>query len=64
VQPQSLQVAHIDHKANRTTLNLPPKFTAGRYRIRQVPAPGANLRDVDFLLGKDLYFSVGERKEP
>jgi hypothetical protein len=43
---------------------LPPKLEAGRYRIRQVPAQGTNLRDVDFLLGKDLYFTVGEREEP
>lgn len=49
---------------HHVTLYLPPKLEAGRYRIRQVAAQGANLRDVDFLLGKDLYFTVGERKEP
>ena len=36
----------------------------GRYRLRQVPAQGEHLRDVDFLLDKDLYFTVGERQEP
>ncbi|MBL0035374.1 MAG: hypothetical protein IPP26_06300 [Flavobacteriales bacterium] len=46
---------------HHVTLYLPPKLAEGRYRIRQVPAPGANLRDVDFLLGKELYFTVGER---
>ncbi|MCC7502512.1 MAG: hypothetical protein IT229_08275 [Flavobacteriales bacterium] len=51
-------------RPHHVTLYLPPKLAEGRYRIRQVPATGANLRDVDFLLGKDLYFTVGERKEP
>ncbi len=41
-----------------------PKLEAGRYRLRQVPAPGENLRDVDFLLGTELYFNVGERTGP
>ncbi len=41
-----------------------PKLEAGRYRLRQVLAQGENLRDVDFLLGTDLYFTVGERTEP
>ena len=36
----------------------------GRYRLRQVPAKGEHLRDVDFLLDKDLYFAVRERTEP
>lgn len=49
---------------HHVTLYVPPKLEAGRYRIRQVPAHGTNLRDVDFLMGKDLYFTVGERKEP
>jgi len=49
---------------HHVTLNLPPKLAVGPYRIRQVPAQGANLRDVDFLLGKDLFFTVGERGEP
>lgn len=41
-----------------------PKLEAGRYRLRQAPAQGEHLRDVDFLLGKDLYFTAGERTEP
>lgn len=45
-------------------LHLPPPLEPGRYRLRQVPAQGENLRDVDFLLNKDLYFTVGERHEP
>jgi hypothetical protein len=36
----------------------------GRYLLRQVPAQGEQLRDVDFLLEKDLYFTVGEHQEP
>ncbi|MCU0319215.1 MAG: hypothetical protein MUE88_03970 [Flavobacteriales bacterium] len=35
----------------------------GRYRLRQVPAQDEHLRDVDFLLNKDLYFTVGHRLE-
>ena len=41
-----------------------PAEAKGRYRLRQVPAPGEHLRDVDFMLDKDLYFTVGERQEP
>ncbi|MBK9176796.1 MAG: hypothetical protein IPM46_10785 [Flavobacteriales bacterium] len=41
-----------------------PKLEAGRYRLRQVPAQGENLRDVDFLLDEDFFFTVGERTEP
>jgi hypothetical protein len=37
---------------------------SGRYLLRQVPAQGEHLRDVDFLLDKDLYFTVRERTEP
>jgi hypothetical protein len=33
----------------------------GRYRLRQVAAQGEHLREVDFLLDKDLYFTVRER---
>ncbi|MFN6116814.1 MAG: hypothetical protein ACK46C_13155 [Flavobacteriales bacterium] len=36
----------------------------GRYRLRQVAAQGEHLRDVDFLLDKDLYFTVRERTGP
>jgi hypothetical protein len=36
----------------------------GRYRLRQVPAQGDHLRDVDFVLDKELFFTVGERTEP
>lgn len=39
-------------------------MAAGRHRLRQVTSQGENLRDVDFLLGKDLYFTVRERSEP
>jgi hypothetical protein len=45
-------------------LYLQPPLEPGRYRVRQLPAQGENLRDVDFLLNKDLYFTVGERHEP
>jgi len=38
--------------------------TQGRYILRQVPAQGEHFRDIDFLLGKDLYFTVRERHEP
>jgi hypothetical protein len=41
-----------------------PRLDPGRYRLRQVPAQGEHLRDVDFLLGSDIYFTVGERREP
>lgn len=36
----------------------------GRHRLRQVPAQDEYLRDVDFMLNNDLYFTVGERTEP
>lgn len=36
----------------------------GRYLLRQVPAQGEHLRDIDFLLGRDLRFTVGEQHEP
>ncbi|MBL7955644.1 MAG: hypothetical protein JNJ91_11425 [Flavobacteriales bacterium] len=36
----------------------------GRYRLRQVAAQGEHLRDVDFMLNNDLYFTVNERSEP
>lgn len=49
---------------HHVTLYLPPKLEPGRYRIRQVAAQGTALRDVDFLMGQDLYFTVGEREEP
>lgn len=38
--------------------------TEGRCRLRQVPARGEHLRDVDFLLEKEIYFAVRERTEP
>lgn len=38
--------------------------TAGRYRLRQVPAQGEHFRDIDFLLDNDLYFNVAEPHEP
>jgi hypothetical protein len=44
-------------------LYLRPDFK-GRYRLRQVPAKGEHLRDVDFMLNKDLYFTVRERTGP
>ena len=49
---------------HRETLSLPPPLEPGRYRLRQVPATGEHVRDVDFLLNKDLYFTVGDRREP
>ncbi|HRH71424.1 MAG TPA: hypothetical protein PLB89_18130, partial [Flavobacteriales bacterium] len=45
------------------TLHLQPD-AEGRYRLRQAPAQGEHLRDVDFLLGDDLYFNVCERSDP
>ena len=45
-------------------LFLPPPLQPGRYRLRQIAATGEHLRDVDFLLDKELYFTVGERSEP
>ncbi|MGV3636870.1 MAG: hypothetical protein ACO1NQ_04390 [Flavobacteriales bacterium] len=38
--------------------------TEGRYRLRQVPAQGEHFRDIDFLLDKDIYFTVAEGIEP
>ena len=38
--------------------------TKGRYHLRQIPAQGEHLRDIDFLLGEDLYFNVGKRDDP
>lgn len=52
-----------DSWLEHVTLHLLPD-REGRYRLRQVPAQGGHLRDVDFLLGKDLRFAVGERREP
>lgn len=49
---------------HKTSLVLPAPLQHGRYRSRQVPATGENLRDVDFMLNKDLYFTAGERREP
>lgn len=49
---------------HRETLTLPPPLEPGRYRARQVAAAGEHLRDVDFMLNNDLYFTVGERTEP
>ncbi len=49
---------------HRETLSLPSPLETGRYRLRQTPAAGEHLRDVDFLLNKDLYFTVGDRHEP
>jgi hypothetical protein len=46
------------------TLSLPAPLETGRYRFRQVAATGQHLRDIDFLLNKDLYFTVGHRHEP
>jgi hypothetical protein len=39
-------------------------LTAGCYGIRQVPAQGEQLSDVDFLLGRIIQFTVTERFEP
>ena len=36
----------------------------GRYRLRQVAVQGEHLRDVDFMLDKDLYFTVRDRTGP
>jgi len=38
--------------------------SAGPYRLRQIPVHDQQLRDIDFLLDRDLYFRVGERVEP
>lgn len=38
--------------------------TQGRYILRQVPAQGEHFRDIDFLLGQDLWFTVSGRYEP
>jgi hypothetical protein len=53
-----------DSWSQRATPIAVPKLVAGRYRLRQVPAQGENLRDVDFVLDKELFFTVGERTEP
>lgn len=37
---------------------------SGRYLLRQVPAQGEQLRDVDFLLENEIHFTVRERTEP
>ena len=50
--------------SHRETLSLPPPLETGRYRLRQVPVTGEHFRDVDFLLNKELYFTVGDRHEP
>ena len=50
-------------RAGRIVLNLRVE-TAGRYRLRQIPAQGEHLRDIDFLMSRDLYFTVGEWHEP
>lgn len=39
-------------------------LTAGRYEMRQVPALGEHLRDVDFLFDTFVQFTVAERYEP
>ena len=38
--------------------------TSGRHLLRQVPAQGEHLRDIEFLLDKELYFTVSGRYEP
>ncbi len=55
---------YADSWWHRETLSLPPPLETGRYRLRQTPAAGDHLRDVDFLLNKDLYFPVCDRHEP
>jgi hypothetical protein len=37
---------------------------SGRYLLRQVPAQGEHLRDVDFLLENEIHFTARERTEP
>jgi hypothetical protein len=41
-----------------------PQLPAGRYRLKQIPYTGEPVQDIDLLLGKEVYFTVGERKEP
>lgn len=48
---------------HRVMLSLRAEVS-GRYLLGQVPAQEEHLRDVDFLLEKDLYFTVGEHQEP
>ncbi len=54
---------HGESWPHRVVLNLRVE-TAGRYRLRQIPAQGEHLRDIDFLMSRDLYFTVGEWHEP
>ena len=49
---------------HRETLSLSPPLEPGRYRVRQTSAAGEHLRDVDFMLNNDVYFTVDERTEP
>ncbi len=37
---------------------------SGRYLLRQVPAEGEHLRDVDFLLENEIHLNAHERTEP
>ncbi|MEO8589348.1 MAG: hypothetical protein ABI432_08280 [Flavobacteriales bacterium] len=40
------------------------QLQAGRYRVHQVPLDTDAVQDIDLLFGKELFFTVGERKEP
>lgn len=53
-----------DSWAQRATPFKLPGLEAGRYRLRQVAAQGEHVRDIDFLLSRELFFTVGERTEP
>jgi hypothetical protein len=41
-----------------------PQLQAGRYRLHQVPLTGEAVQDIDLLLGKELFFTVGDYMEP
>ncbi len=41
-----------------------PPLAAGRYRLHQVPHTAEAVQDIDLLLGKELFFTVGGREEP
>lgn len=39
-----------------------PQLPAGPYRLHQVPFTTEAVQDIDLLLGKEVFFTVGERK--
>lgn len=48
----------------RATPWVYPHLQAGSYSLHQVPLHTDAVQDIDLLLGKEVFFTVGERKEP